>query len=344
MKINDLKQFIKNCVEKNVHVPPLVVGTMGVGKSQIMKQVANELGIQLIDLRLAQQESGDLIGLPFKNGDNSTHWARPEWWPKEGTRGILFLDEINRAPNDVRQAVFQLVLDRRLHTHVLPEGWFVAAAINPDNGNYQVETLDPAMCRRFCTIVVDPDVDVWLNWAKIHVSDNVSEFVNTNRALLFLPEEIKVEVKPTPDSYRMLDELLKAGVIPIGNQAEVFRGLIGNNASIAFIKWMDKNYERPISGHQVLTELQKHLPKIKKQRNDENYVTIQDLAAILSDDKKIPKDNSIEHKNLIEYTIMLPKESFTALISKLTTNARTCLLKDARVSKLLLDTIGNEVK
>jgi hypothetical protein len=77
LKINDLKQFIKNCVEKNVHVPPLVVGTMGVGKSQIMKQVANELGIQLIDLRLAQQESGDLIGLTFKNGDNSSHLARP---------------------------------------------------------------------------------------------------------------------------------------------------------------------------------------------------------------------------------------------------------------------------
>lgn len=344
MKINDIKTFVKGCVEKQVNVPVLLVGTMGVGKSQIMAQIAKELGINLIDLRLAQQESGDLIGLPYKNGDNNTHWARPEWWPKEGTRGILFLDEINRAPNDVRQAVFQLVLDRRLHTHVLPDGWFVAAAMNPDNGNYQVETLDPAMCRRFCTIPVDPDVDVWLNWAKANVTDNVSEFVNVNRGLLYSPEEIKIEVKPTPDSYRMLDELLKAGVIPVGNQAEIFRGLIGREASIALIKWMDKNYEKPISGHQVLTELQKHLPKIKKQRNDENYVTIQDLAAILSDDKKLPKDGSIEHKNLIEYTITIPKESFTALVSKLSTNARTCILKDARVSKLLLDTIGNEVK
>lgn len=340
MKINDIKQFVKGCVEKDLTVPVLLVGTMGVGKSQIMKQIADELKINLIDLRLAQQESGDLIGLPYKNGDGGTHWAAPEWWPKEGTRGILFLDEINRAPNDVRQAVFQLVLDRKLHTHVLPKGWYVASAMNPDNGNYQVESLDPAMLRRFCTIEVTPDVDVWLSWAKANVDSTISEFVNTNRGLLFMAEEIKIDVKPTPDSYRMLDMLLKAKVIPVGNQAEVFRGLIGKEASIALIKWMDTNYEKPISGIQVLKEFSKHKDKIKKQRNDENYVTIQDLAAILSNKVNLPKEGSVEHKNLVEYTLFLPKESYTALISKLTTDGRTLLLKDPRISKLLIETIG----
>lgn len=339
MKINDIKMFLTNCAKANVTVPTLLVGTMGVGKSQIVKQVTQELGIGLVDLRLAQQESGDLIGLPYKNGDGGTHWAAPEWWPKEGTKGIIFLDEINRAPTDVRQAVFQLVLDRRLHTHKLPDGWFVHGAINPDNGNYQVETLDPAMLRRFCVLEVTPDVDVWLSWAKGSgkIDNTISEFVNTNRQLLFQKEEIVLDVKPTPDSYRMLNDLMRAKVVAKENQMEIFRGLIGKEASIALIKWLDVNYDRPVSGTQILTEFAKHKAKILKQRTDQMYETTSDLIAILGDKKAIPED---QFKNLAEYTLSIPKECQTALIAKMNKHWRDQLFKDPRVCQLLMNIIS----
>lgn len=337
MKINDIKTLIKNCAVKNVTVPTLLVGTMGVGKSQIVRQVTEELGFRLIDLRLAQMESGDLIGLPYQvNG--KTEWAKPGWWPNEGEKCIILLDELNRAPTDVRQAVFQLVLDRKLHTHVLPANCFVHAAINPDNGNYQVETLDPAMMRRFCTLEVTPDADTWLAWAKGSgkISSDISEFINTNRGLLFQSEEIKFDVKPTPDSYRMLDTLMKAGVIQKENQMEIFRGLIGKEASVALIKWLDKNYNRPVSGDQILKGYDSVAAKIKKQNTAENYDTSNDLVAILTEKKVMTAD---ELKNVAQYTLDIPKESQTALIAKLPVHSRQMLFKDPRVSKLLMSIV-----
>lgn len=341
MLINDIKTFVKNCVEKDVTVPTLLVGTMGCGKSQIMAQIASELNIGLVDLRLAQQEAGDLIGLPYQvNG--VTHYAKPEWFPKEGTRGIVFLDELNRAPTDVRQAVFQLVLDRRIHTHKLPDGWFVHAAINPSgdmgNENYQVETLDPAMLRRFCVLEVTPDVDTWMAWAKGagKIDNLISEFVNTNRQLLFKPEEIKLNVQPTPDSYRMLNELLKHKVIEKHNQMEIFKGLIGREAGAAFIKWCDVNYTKPVSGTQVLVEYDKWAAKVKKQQTAENYNTMMDLVALLTDKKALTPD---EFKNTVQFMLDIPKESQTAFIAKIPTHTRQILFKDQRVSKLLMSIV-----
>jgi hypothetical protein len=341
VKINDIKTFVKGCVANNVTVPTLLVGTMGCGKSQIMAQVAEELGYKLIDLRLAQQEAGDLIGLPYQlNG--RTEWAKPGWWPNEGEKCIIFLDELNRAPTDVRQAVFQLVLDRKIHTHTLPKTCFVHAAINPGgdmgNENYQVETLDPAMLRRFCVLAVDPDVDTWLAWAKGQgkIDNTVSEFVNPNRALLFKAEEIKLNVQPTPDSYRMLDQLLKAKVVMKEHQMEIFKGLIGKEAGVAFIKWLDTNYIKPVSGTQILGEYDKWIAKVKKQQTAENYATTMDLVALLTDKKTLTDS---EFKNLVQFTLDIPKESQTALIAKMPVHSRMLLFKDQRVSKLLMSIV-----
>lgn len=337
MNISAIKTFLGNCVKANVNVPSLLVGTMGVGKSQIMQQVAQENNLQLVDLRLAQMESGDIIGMPYKNGDGRTHWAAPEWWPKENTRGIIFLDELNRAPTDIRQAVFQLVLDRKLHTHKLPDGWFVHAAVNPDNGNYQVESLDPAMLRRFCAIEVTPDVDVWLAWAKGKLENKVTEFISAQRSLLYQAEAIKLDVKPTPDSYRMLNELLVSGVVGRESQMEIFRGLIGKEAAVAFIKYLDTSYEKPVTGTQVLTQFAQVKTALKKQRTDENYVTITDLCACLKGKKSLPAE---EFKNLVDFTLLIPKESQTAFISKLDADGRSMLLRDQKISKLLVEIIS----
>ena len=172
MRFEQAKELIRLIVQRNVHVPPLLVGPMGVGKSWIPKEAAKELGIACIDLRLAQQEVGDLTGLPRRDGKR-TVWSRPEWWPEDPTsKGILFLDELNRAPVDVLQAVFQLVGEWKLHTHVLPSEWIIVSAMNPDNGSYQVDSLDIAMLRRFCQIKVLPSSGEWVRWAERYGIDH----------------------------------------------------------------------------------------------------------------------------------------------------------------------------
>jgi hypothetical protein len=334
VKVSDAKQFIKNVAAKGLHIPVLLVGPMGVGKSGIVKQAAQELGMNLIDLRLAQQEPGDLIGIPRAEG-NKTHWAKPEWWPQEGTRGILFLDELNRAPVDVRQAVFQLVNEWRMHTHKLPDGWYIVSAINPDNGNYQVETLDPAMLRRFCVIKTSADVETWLSWAKGpgQIDSPITGFIAAHRSLLATHEDMEIKVKPTPDQYRMLNTLMTGNVIMKEIEQEVFTGLIGSEAAVAFRRYLDSNYNRPVSGEDILENYSKVQKKVQKQNNAEMYITITDLSATLDNTKKLDKKMV---SNLHDFVKDLSSEMKATFVMKIPTR----LLGDLSLNREFTESIA----
>ena len=139
MDIKQLKRFLPYAMKTKVAV--MVHGLHGIGKSQTIKQFAEEQGMQFIDRRLSQMESGDLLGLPsLENG--RTSFFTPDWLPTDpNSKGILFLDEINRARRDVLQGVFQLVLDRQLGSYKLPDGWSVISAINPNTDDYDVTNV-----------------------------------------------------------------------------------------------------------------------------------------------------------------------------------------------------------
>jgi len=189
----------------------LIEGIHGMGKSQVVAQAAAELSAEtgvtygFIDMRLAQREVGDIIGMPrgmdaftirrtaYTNGKavteqicarNVTVHDLPLWFPTEpDSRGILFLDEIHYASRDVLQAVFELALDYRLNFHDLPEGWRVVAAGNGDQEIYGGSTINPALYDRFCKIAFKPTVEEWLLWARDHgvhpaVLSYVSKFNN----------------------------------------------------------------------------------------------------------------------------------------------------------------------
>jgi hypothetical protein len=316
MHIPDAKRWLKILIETQVPVAPLFVGPMGCGKSEIVKQVANELGIQLVDLRLAQMEPGDLIGIPYRNGDR-TDWALPGWFPKEGTRGIIFLDELNRAPNDVRQAVFQLIWDKKMHMHSLPKGWAVVAAINPDNSDYQVEVLDKAMIRRFCVVVTEPHVDSWSDWANKDgkVSSDITGFIGTHKNMLFEPENVTLEVKRNNAAWSSVDALRKGNAVPQDLEFEIYAGLVGKEAAVAFISYLDKNYERPVNGEEVLKDYASVKDKIAKQKkkSDEMHVTIKQIVGITESSKKLGKK---QMENLKEFFLDLPAD-FQAMFAHL---------------------------
>jgi MoxR-like ATPase len=114
------------------HTPVMLWGPPGVGKSQIIAQVAARHGVPMIDIRLSQMEPSDLRGIPFRIEDR-VEWAIPSMLPdakRHGPQGILFLDEITSAPPSVSAAAYQLILDRRLGAYQIPEGWAIFAAGN----------------------------------------------------------------------------------------------------------------------------------------------------------------------------------------------------------------------
>lgn len=333
MRISVAKTLMKRCVEKKVNVSFLFIGSMGIGKSAIWKQITDELNMGLVDLRLAQLEPGDIIGVPRSDeATGRTVWRKPEWWPNEGTSGVIHLDELNRAPVDVRQAVFQLVLDKKMHTHTLPSGWYVHASVNPDNGNYQVEQLDQAMTRRFCNIKLVPNIDDWAAyWHKTHAADDphadlISRFIFTNEKLFSFEETFEIDVKYNPDGYRMVWELMNAGVLADeAVQSEVVQGLIGKEAAVAFIAFMDKRYIKPVSGKEILSEYPKVQAQVKRQQNAEMYTTLHDLIAILKNYPNIDTTDKpltpIHERNLVQFVLDINEESRSTLVMGLPTNS-----------------------
>ncbi|MCB9617933.1 MAG: hypothetical protein H6724_00625 [Sandaracinus sp.] len=118
----------------------------------------------MLDLSLL--EPPDLVGLPVLEGGR-TSFAAPRILPTEG-EGILLLEELNRAERYIQQPALQLLSARRLHEYVLPAGWSVFAAINPETGDYQVTPLDLALRARFLQVPVRADRASWLAWAGAH--------------------------------------------------------------------------------------------------------------------------------------------------------------------------------
>lgn len=368
MHINDAKRYIRNIIEKQVPVTVAMVGPSGIGKSAIEKQLSKEMTelykeeFGFIDLRLATQEPSDLIGIPYKRCTSKcyaetykdkegvthtrefhfdeTHWAVPSWFPKPGTRGVICLEELNRAPNDVRQCIFQFIWDRVLHEQVLPEGWTIVLAMNPetDDGSYQVETLDKALVRRCSVVVVEPNVNAWMDWATTigNVPPEITGFIGTHKDMLFEPETFDFPVKRTPAGWGdTLALLFNAKAIPQDLEFEVISGILGKEAATAFIRYMDKNYERPVNGEEVLTDYSKVKDKIKKQskKAEEMYVTIKQIVGIAETaNKKLTKN---QMKNLIDFIDDIPADTAAMLVHELPSEIVSALVEiDDRILKV----------
>ncbi len=338
-------------------VPIIIWGDTGLGKSQIVAEVARQMfGLgssekpNIIDLRLGQMEVGDLIGNPRNvvgaDGITRTIWGLPEWWPTEG-KGIIFLDEINRAGTiDVLQAVFQLVLDRKLHTHILPEGWAVVAAANPPDGEYQVQFMDPALMARFLHLVYIPTATDWLKWAdgKIQTGELV-DFVRKDNKVLNLPViGYDPKVKANPRSFELLDRCLsqmdKNEFKSIGS--DIVAGLIGNEYSLLFQKYLSDNFEQPVRGDKVLTnykEVQKRIKELssgKTVRMDLLKATCQDLLVRAIGDKSTKGLLKKEPmSNLKQFLLDIPADLSFAFICELRDN--NCMDMFVHIGQTLKD-------
>lgn len=314
MKPKEVKELLKSVISKKVKVPIILRGEAGIGKSWIVKEACADLGFKCIDLRLAQMEPGDLIGLPRTDSESKrTIWLAPEWWPSQG-KVVIFFDELNRAPVDVRQAIFQVLTEYKMHTHTLPEDVYLVSAINPDDGktSYQVEQFDPAMVNRMCFIDVEPDIDQWMEWAhanKLH--EMVTRFLSVHSNLLHSSTD--TGPFPSPRSWHKLSDLLLAEAIPTTAQSEVISGLVGNKPAVAFIRFMDKSYKKPVSGKEVLESFDKVKEKVKKQENAETYATVTDLVGLIGDGTKITKVNL---DNIIDFALTIKQEEKMAFLKK----------------------------
>jgi hypothetical protein len=170
------------------HTPVMLWGPPGVGKSQIVAQVAQRHGVKLIDIRLSQMEPSDLRGIPFRS-ENSVEWAVPAMLPnakRHGEEGILFLDEITSAPPSVSAAAYQLILDRKLGEYEVPRGWAIIAAGNRQGDRGVTYSMPAPLANRFSHYEVDINLDDWVAWAYANqIDERIIAFLRFRQDLLF---------------------------------------------------------------------------------------------------------------------------------------------------------------
>jgi len=187
--------------------------------------------------------------------DFQTVYATPSWFPAPNTHGILFLDELNRSHEDVRAAIFQLILDRRMHTLQLPRGWIIVSANNPPSREYgEVDEMnDKAFRSRFLHTVLEPTVEEWLEYAQeTNVDPTIRSVIRTQPDLLGLVrmgDNVIPDASRTPRTWVMLNNIMEG--LPPDILLEVASGLIGPAAAAAWSK-LRLVRDQPVLAHQLL--------------------------------------------------------------------------------------------
>jgi ATPase family associated with various cellular activities (AAA) len=163
MHPEDLKTYLDRLITNNLKISTMIWGAPGIGKSSIVSQLAIANQLEFIDIRLSQLAPTDLRGLPVAE-DGISKWFPPEFLPQQGA-GILFLDEINMAPPAMQGMAQQLILDRRVGSYVVPEGWFVWAAGNRKEDRAGVFDMPAPLANRFLHLQVEPDFESFKAYA-----------------------------------------------------------------------------------------------------------------------------------------------------------------------------------
>ena len=171
---SEVKQFLRHCFEANLklealgrrRVPVCIWGHPGIGKTELVEALAQELGYALAYLAPAQfEEMGDLTGMPRIAGDR-TELVPPDWVPRQPGPGILLLDDFNRADERILRGMMQLLQNHEMLSWKLPPGWQIVLTANPDGGQYAVTPLDEAMLTRMRHISLVFEAKTWAAWAE----------------------------------------------------------------------------------------------------------------------------------------------------------------------------------
>ncbi len=170
------------------HTPVMLWGPPGVGKSDMVREVAQQHRAPVIDIRLSQMEPSDLRGIPFRS-EGRVEWAIPAILPnaeRHGPEGILFLDEITSAPPTVSAAAYQLILDRRLGEYQVPDGWAIFAAGNRQGDRGVTYSMPAPLTNRFSHFEVETHLDDWVAWAyRNTIDERIIAFLRFRPELLF---------------------------------------------------------------------------------------------------------------------------------------------------------------
>jgi len=296
-------------------LPVLIRGRHGVGKSQIVYQIAKERGLPVEERRASQMTEGDLLGLPdtteMADGRKATTWNAPDWLVRGCTSPtLIFLDEVDRATMEVRQGLFELTDSRKINGWVLhPETLIVAAVNGGEHGaQYQVGEMDPAELDRWTVFDVEPTDEDWLKWANGKVTTLVWDFINHNRVHLEHKGDFEPnKVYPSRRSWERFNTTASpAGVFDEGGNLDLMFNLavafLGFEAAVA-LKDFTVNYAWQVSVEDILDRGQ--IEKTAKWGINDHAAMIEKFEASGAFNDEL---TASQITNLADYFVTLPSE------------------------------------
>jgi len=325
LNVEELKNFIKHMVKNNQHIQsegkvPVAInieGDAGLGKTSAIMQLGKEMQMDVVKLNLSQlEELGDLVGFPvkefqIKNAEGKTTWinesqiaaatankykvvgkrmshAAPEWIQGKGEGGFLILDDYTRADARFMQATME-ILDRQEYVSwKLPKNWHVILTTNPDNGDYNVTSLDVAQKTRFISVELKYDADVWAKWAeKANIDGRCINF------MLMHPELVTQRVNPRAITtfFNAISSIPKfEDDLPLIQM--IGEGSVGADFSSMFTMFINNKLDRIISPVDILTK-------------DEQYVMNSLTSAVGKDDEFRADISSVIATRIINYSLTL---------------------------------------
>jgi hypothetical protein len=298
MNIKEAKERLLKVIKANFRSAVMLWGAPGIGKTDIVKQISEELGLPVIMLSLNKMSPVDIMGVPyFDKETGKTVWGVPEIYPDEnrdGKKGILFVDEINTAAPSVQAAAYQLILDRKVGNYRLPDGWFIVAAGNRNKDKGVTFKMPAPLINRFAMHMnIEPDIDAWCEWAyRNKIDERIIGFLKWKPDYLHKqPEELEDNKGfPTPRSWENASKLL---TIFTGDEViDVLGDCVGEGVSTEFSSWTNV-YKRLPNTEDILTG---KITKLDINSDDEKNASVM-YALSTSIISNVIKKPSVERIN-----------------------------------------------
>ena len=300
----------------NSRLPVLVRGRHGVGKSEIVYQIAAARDLPVVERRASQMTEGDLLGLPdttdTASGRKATTWNAPDWMVTACEQPVLlFLDEVDRATMEVRQGLFELTDSRKINGWQLhPETLIVAAVNGGEHGaQYQVGEMDPAELDRWTVFDIEPTVEDWLRWANDGNTNGVLwDFINQNRNHLEHSGDFEPnKVYPSRRSWkRFNDSATVAGVFEEGGDTGLLFHLatafVGFEAAVSLKDFVDR-YEWQVTIEDILDAGE--VAKTAQWGINDHAAMIEKFEASQTFAETLTEP---QVQNLADYVVTLPSE------------------------------------
>lgn len=223
--------------------PVFMWGPPGIGKSELVAGLTEELGGHMIDLRLGQMEPTDIRGIPFFNKNREVmDWAPPVDLPDADLASqypivVLFLDEMNSAAPAVQAAGYQLILNRRIGKYVLPDNVVIVAAGNRESDKGVTYRMPSPLANRFVHLEIRPDFESWQNWAvQNHIHKDVVGYISFAKQDLFdFDPKSASRSFATPRSWTFVSEFLADGDASVAELTDLVAGTVGEGLAVKFM-------------------------------------------------------------------------------------------------------------